>query len=76
MPPELWSQGSKPFDGECIEAWGVVSVANPIINSLFLLDFSVQGIKGIDVMMIALGIGIAIGMMLLGVVLFAYLLKG
>ncbi len=31
---------------------------------------------GIDVMMIALGIGIAIGMLLLGVVLFSYLLKG
>ena len=56
--------------------WGVVSVTNPTINSLFLLDFSVHGIMGIGVMMIALGIGIAIGMLLLGAVLFSYLLKG
>ncbi len=45
-------------------------------NLFFLLDFSAQGIKGIGVMMIALGLGVAIGMLLLGAVLFSYLLKG
>jgi len=45
-------------------------------NLFFLLDFSVQGIKDISVMMIVMGIAIATGMLLLGVVLFTFLLKG
>lgn len=45
-------------------------------SSLFLLDFSFEGVNGIVLMMIAMGIGTAVGFLLLGAVMFSYLLKG